>query len=214
MATCAAWQAPPGARPNRGARGSQEPQVRLRTGVRVGCLRRPVTAVPDEWPSRALSRAILNPAYRPAGNCHCGKREARRSTPGAFPWIASLHSRNDGSSLAAEPARGMREHRIDLARLRGEIGAGQGVVAIVAAHVGQQPLELLHIAIDRIAEFEIVAVAPADLVEGLRAAPDIKRAREGVHVAAPIIVPSLGNRRMIDHPGNIVRDRPEWLVLF
>ena len=35
--------------------------------IRVGCVRRPATDVPEEWPSRGGNAAIQNPAYRPAG---------------------------------------------------------------------------------------------------------------------------------------------------
>ena len=41
-----------------------------RTAVRVGCLRRRVTGVLEEWPSRLRAccpQAIQNPAYRLAG---------------------------------------------------------------------------------------------------------------------------------------------------
>jgi hypothetical protein len=53
-----AWQAPPGARPNR-------------DGIRVGCWRRMVTSVLEEWSSSGSSPQkayhwIQNPAYRPS----------------------------------------------------------------------------------------------------------------------------------------------------
>src|SRR5664279_5947682 len=64
----AARQTPPGARPNRNdvaaqAAGPSGPVIR------VGCLRRRVTGVPEEWPSRLrvkCPQALQNPAYRPA----------------------------------------------------------------------------------------------------------------------------------------------------
>ena len=48
-------------------------QARFRVVVRVGCARRSVTNVPDEWPSiavfkvRAFDLLGQNPAYRPSG---------------------------------------------------------------------------------------------------------------------------------------------------
>ena len=83
----------------------------------------------------------------------------------------------------------------------------------VAAHVGEQPLELLHIAIDGAAEFDVAAIAPTDFVERLRTAADVKLPRKGIRFAAPIIIPRLGNRQVIDHSGDVVRDRLQRLAL-
>ena len=73
-----ARQTPPGARPNRNDVGAQAsgPSGPV---VRVGCLMRRVTSVPEEWPSRLrfAPRAIQNPAYRPADNV----KGARRKNP-------------------------------------------------------------------------------------------------------------------------------------
>ena len=56
-ATAAARQTPPGAKPNRNGaasllRGEQRRPDRSGSAVRVGCLTRRVTGVPEEWPSR------------------------------------------------------------------------------------------------------------------------------------------------------------------
>jgi len=65
LATGAARQTPPGARPNRGGMKAKvfsegtSLQVRFQTAARVGCTRRAATRVPDEWPSRGG-----NPAHR------------------------------------------------------------------------------------------------------------------------------------------------------
>jgi antitoxin VapB len=48
-------------------RSSPHPGMRFRIAVRVGCLRRLATGVPDEWPSQPRKRLAQNPAYRPAG---------------------------------------------------------------------------------------------------------------------------------------------------
>ncbi len=69
LATGAARQAPPGARPNRdGTPGDCSRAGRVSgPAVRVGRARRMATCVPDEWPSPASLRGGgQNPAYRPA----------------------------------------------------------------------------------------------------------------------------------------------------
>ena len=90
----------------------------------------------------------------------------------------------------------MCEHRIDLARLGGEIGAGQAVVAVVAIDIRQKPLELLNVAIDGRPEIRIGFVAAANVVERLRTAPDIKLPGECVDIATPVLLPRFGNSRM------------------
>ena len=91
-ATGAAWQAPPGARPNRdGTPGLPHVFIRMtrsRAGrvsgpaVRVGRARRMATCVPDEWPSPARARAGgQNPAYRLAGWKRGFPQEPREAPP-------------------------------------------------------------------------------------------------------------------------------------
>ncbi len=101
----------------------------------------------------------------------------------------------------------MREHRIDLAGLRREIGARQSVVAVVTADIREQTLELLDIAIDRDPEIRIGTVAAADFLERLGAASDVEPAREGATFATTITIPCVSDGSMIDHPRDVVRDR-------
>src|SRR5215831_17323500 len=65
-ATSAARQTPPGARPNRDGAKRKLRDRCPDPAVRVGCLRRRATGVPEEWPSRTVRkhRALQNPAYR------------------------------------------------------------------------------------------------------------------------------------------------------
>src|SRR6185437_9003965 len=53
-ATAAAGQTPPGARPSRGGRPCAG-RACFRAAIRVGRARRPVTGVPEEWPSPTLA---------------------------------------------------------------------------------------------------------------------------------------------------------------
>src|SRR5262249_55064712 len=55
-------------------------------------------------------------------------------------------------------------------------------------------------------EFWIEPVAPADLVEGLRAAADIDLPGKSVGFAAPVTLPGVGGSGMIDHPCDIKGD--------
>ena len=58
------WQGKPHREQNRiGAAFQACLRTRFRAAARVGCSRRPVTGVPDEWPSPAR---VQNPAYRPS----------------------------------------------------------------------------------------------------------------------------------------------------
>src|ERR1700726_4941080 len=82
MATCAAWQAPPGARPSRGdaRRFSVEESLDLSPDRCPGWL---LEAAGNGRPrgmaiARAKLRAIQNPAYRPAGTA------LRTRAPGEF----------------------------------------------------------------------------------------------------------------------------------
>ncbi len=65
-ATEAARQTPPGARPNRDGARRKLRDLCLGPVVQVGCWRRRVTGVTEEWPSRGGNAALQNPAYRPA----------------------------------------------------------------------------------------------------------------------------------------------------
>ena len=49
-----------------------------------------------------------------------------------------------------EPARGVRQHGVDLAGVRGEIAARGRLAALVLRDLVQQPLELADVAIDRL----------------------------------------------------------------
>src|ERR1017187_10636207 len=93
-----ARQTPPGARPNR---NDVEAQASGPSGpvVRVGCLMRRATGVPEEWPSRLrfAPRAIQNPAYRPADML----RGLGGKTAGPPPI---LHGRGRGGMLFAHRA--------------------------------------------------------------------------------------------------------------
>src|SRR5262249_33616 len=55
-------------------------------------------------------------------------------------------------------------------------------------------------------EFWIEPVAPADLVEGLRAAADIDLPGKSVGFAAPVTLPGVGGSGMINHPCDIKGD--------
>ena len=81
----AARQTPPGARPNRNdvaakASGPSGPVIR------VGCLTRRATGVPEEWPSRLrfAPQAIQNPAYRPADTSNGGSAQKTAEPPPIF----------------------------------------------------------------------------------------------------------------------------------
>src|SRR5262249_49690190 len=103
---------------------------------------------------------------------------------------------------STQTPRRMGEHRVDLARLRDEIGPRQRIVAVVTIDLPKQALEFLDIAIDRRAEIVIGAVTATNLVERLRPAPDIEPAGERIRLAAAIAIPGIGHTVVIDHAGD------------
>src|SRR6185437_2244164 len=93
-----ARQTPPGARPNRNGVGARAPGP-SGPAVRVGCLMRRATGVPEEWPSRprVRPRAIQNPAYRPAD---AATGRPAENLPGAPPLSAPVGSRRNAWLIA------------------------------------------------------------------------------------------------------------------
>jgi hypothetical protein len=83
----------------------------------------------------------------------------------------------------------VRQHRVDLAGLRGQIGPRQRPVAIVAADLRDKALELADIAVDGLLERLIAPVFAADLVEGLLALDRVQGAGEDVALAVAVAVP-------------------------
>src|ERR1035441_10990469 len=106
-----ARQTPPGARPNR---NDVETQVSGPSGpvVRVGCLMRRATGVPEEWPSRLrfAPQALQNPAYRPADML----RGLGGKTAGPPPIFEFLRESSYGSFGGARS----EEHTSELQSLR------------------------------------------------------------------------------------------------
>jgi hypothetical protein len=111
------------------------------------------------------------------------------------------------NAVLLEPLRGVREHGIDLPRLRGEIALRQRAIRIFAADFGEQPLELLYVAVDRFAERAIGAIAPADFLERFLALCGVEPAAEDVPFAAPVAIPEIDNGIMVEQARNIERQR-------
>src|SRR6202035_2160641 len=85
-----------------------------RTAVRVGCWRRRVTGVLEEWPSRlrACLQAIQNPAYRLAGFKLKGVRRYPRRAPAKF--LRGRLSKRAPRSMAAG-SRWLARHLYEIA---------------------------------------------------------------------------------------------------
>jgi len=105
MATWAAWQAPPGARPNRGDAGRSflwEESLRSVSGSSPGLVARAAaTAVPEEWPSRAREpRAPYR--TRLTGRLAFSRRDTgRRAGPMSLRRSGHAEVRKSLSSLAS-----------------------------------------------------------------------------------------------------------------
>ena len=70
-------------------------------------------------------------------------------------------------AASIETAGRVRQHRVDLAGFRREIGSRHDLAAIVARHLLEQPFELADVAVDRLLEFAVRAILLADVVECL-----------------------------------------------
>src|SRR5687768_11107318 len=103
----AARQTPPGAEPNRNGAGRKPWDLCPDLAVRVGCLRRRATGVPDEWPSRGSDPALQNPAYRPT-DANMGARQASAcwalALSGRVCALCGAHHRNEALHLGLEAA--------------------------------------------------------------------------------------------------------------
>src|SRR5262249_52682585 len=95
--------------------------------------------------------------------------------------------------------------------LRGEIGSRHHLAAIVARDLVEQAFELGDVAVDRLHEFTVGAVLAPDLLEGPLALHGVELAREDVALAAFVTVPQFGCGLVVDHAGDVDRDRVERL---
>src|SRR5258708_1598332 len=103
----------------------------------------------------------------------------------------------------------MREQRVDLAGIGGEVGLGQHLAAVVAGDLVEQALELVDIAVDRFAELGRAAVLAADLLQGLLALRRVEASGEDVPLAALVAIPQFDGGVVIDEAGDVDRKRVE-----
>src|SRR5579883_351401 len=200
MATWAARQAPPGAKPNRGnARlHTEEPEIRLR----IRC---------PGW----LHEAAGNGRPRGMAITRANGAPYRTRLTGRLAFLAaqgrSGRSRQICRDLCQRAltklASGMGQQGVDLASLREEICPCHTLAPFVLAEAGQKPLELLDIAIDRAPELRIEPVAAADLIKGLGTSADIDPPRERIAIAAAVAVPGSRGCGRINNLRDIERDR-------
>src|SRR5262249_56896633 len=104
-----------------------------------------------------------------AGYARLGARRAPLANP---PYAKKCpaeagHSFHTSIGASVEPSRRVRQHGVDLAGFRGEVGPRHGLAALVARYLVEQALELADVAVHRLAEVAVGAVALAGLVEGL-----------------------------------------------
>ena len=107
----------------------------------------------------------------------------------------------------SQAAAGMRQHGVDLAGVRGQVGLRHDVVAVVAGDILEQPLEILAVAVDGGLELAVGLILAADLVEGLLALQRVEPAGEDVPLAAPVTAPELDRGVMVDGAGDVDRQR-------
>src|SRR5262249_11647785 len=111
--------------------------------------------------------------------------------------------------LLVEPSGRVREHGVDLARLRGQVGARHHLAAVVARDLLEQPLELADVAVDRAHEVALATILAANLLERLLPLHGVQLVREHVAVPTVVALPQLGRRLVIDHAGDVDGERVE-----
>src|SRR5262249_62247164 len=112
-------------------------------------------------------------------------------------------------ALLSDPAGAGGQHGVAFAGLGGQIRARPHRAAIVARDVVEQPLDLADVAVDRLLDLAVAAVALADLLERLLALHRVEPLGEDVALAALVAVPQLGGRVVVDHAGDVDRERIE-----
>src|SRR4051794_41565560 len=105
-------------------------------------------------------------------------------------WFLGRSCRPSGMT-SLEPIRRVGKHRVDLARLRREIALRHRPVGIVAAHLGEQSLEFLDIAVDVLAERAVRSEASADFLGRLLALRSEEPSAEHAPLASPVAGPAL-----------------------
>ena len=104
---------------------------------------------------------------------------------------------------SVEPAGRMRQHGVDLAGFRGEIGARHHLTAVVPRNLVEQTFELADVAVDRLLELAVRTILLADIVEGLLALQCIEPAGENVALTALVAIPQVCSRVVVDHSGDV-----------
>src|SRR4051812_28487885 len=88
-----------------------------------------------------------------------------------------------GDSLLVESPGRVCQHRVDLAGLRGEVGARYHLATVVSGDLVEEPLELADIAVHRLHEVAVAAILLADFLERALALHGVELAREHVALA-------------------------------
>src|SRR5262245_43879412 len=97
----------------------------------------------------------------------------------------------------------MRQHGVELAGLRGEIGARDHLPAIIVRDFIEQVLEFSDVPIDRLHEVPVGAIPPTNFLERALARHRVEHAREYVSLTALVAIPKLSGGVVIDYASNI-----------
>ena len=101
----------------------------------------------------------------------------------------------------------MREHRVNLARIRGQVGLTEHVVAVIAGDLRQELFEIGHVPFNSGPELRITCVFLSDLIEGLLTLQCIEAAREDMPLTAAVAFPKVDEGLVVDRTGDIDRQR-------
>ena len=90
----------------------------------------------------------------------------------------------------------MGEDRVYLASVRQEVGLPLRAVAVAMTDFSEPPLELLQIAVCRVAELRVGAKAPPNIVKRLLASLGVEAARDGGFTGTIIVGTDLASLRL------------------
>src|SRR5689334_13799048 len=101
----------------------------------------------------------------------------------------------------------MGEDRVYLASVRQEVGLPLRTVAVAMTDFSEPPLELLQIAVCRVAELRVSAKAAPNIVKRLLASLGVEAARRGIGVSPSPSIPHFHRSVVVDKSSDLPAQR-------
>src|SRR5262249_9858455 len=156
---------------------------------------------------QAPSRCPLRGALSHVVHCSLSPQAGRGKAAATCDCRAHGGGKTTSTLLLVEPAGRMGQHGVDLPGVRGEICTRYHLLTVVLPDFAEKSFELPDIPIDGLPELAIGFVALAHLVERLSALHGIEPPCKHVALAAIVALPEIRCGFVIDHAGDIDRQR-------